>query len=111
MAENEFLLRIKRLVAAKQYRVRIHAVLHMIDEGFTEAHICEAITGPCTLLEDYRLEKRCLIGGRFHTGETTQRPLHIVCDDSVEGAIDIVTAYIPRRPWWMTPKKRGRTRR
>ncbi len=73
MDENDLLQRIKRRVVAGQYRIKIHAVRHMIDEGFTEARICEAIAGPCTLLEHYPLERRCLIGGRFYVGKSERQ--------------------------------------
>jgi hypothetical protein len=33
-AERELLTEIKRIVGAGRYRVRIHAVRHMIEEGF-----------------------------------------------------------------------------
>jgi hypothetical protein len=36
MNTNELLDRIKRLVSEKHYRVKIHAVRHMIEEGFSE---------------------------------------------------------------------------
>lgn len=35
-------------------------------------------------------------------------PLHIVCDYSHKRHVDIVTAYLPQKPWWVTPRKRGR---
>ena len=34
--------------------------------------------------------------------------LHTLCDLSDERVVDIVTAYIPQRPWWATPTQRGR---
>jgi hypothetical protein len=33
---------IRRFVAANQYRVRLHAVRHMIEEGFDEDQLVEA---------------------------------------------------------------------
>jgi len=43
--EERPLIRIKRLVKAGKYRIRIHAVRHMIEEGFSEANLIEAISG------------------------------------------------------------------
>jgi len=106
--EEDLLRRIKSLVVARQYRIKIHAVRHMIEEGFTESNVLEALEGKCKLLENYHHEKRCLIVGYFFFTKTARSPLHIVCDYSVEGLIDIITAYIPQRPWWITPTKRGR---
>ncbi|MBI3597056.1 MAG: hypothetical protein HY203_07895 [Nitrospirae bacterium] len=79
----------------------------MIEEGFTEPQVLEALRGKCKILENYYQEKRCLIFGYFFFTKTARSPLHIVCDYSIEGVIDIVTAYIPQRPWWVTPTKRG----
>lgn len=106
--EEDILVRIKLLIAARRYRIKIHAVRHMIEEGFTESHVLETFEGKCKLLENYHDEKRCLIVGHFYFTETTRSPLHIICDYSLEGLIDIVTAYIPQRPWWDTPTKRGK---
>lgn len=50
---RELLERIKRLVKAKNYRVRIHTVRHMIEEGFTERDLVEAITGRSRIIENY----------------------------------------------------------
>jgi len=106
--EEDLLRRIKNLVTAKQYRIRIHAVRHMIEEGFTETNVLETLQGKCNLLENYPREKRCLMLGYFYFTKTTRSPLHIVCDYSIEHIIDIITAYIPQRPWWITPTKRGK---
>lgn len=52
-AEPELLETIKRLVGERRYRVRIHAVRHMIEEGFGEGDIVEVITGRSKILENY----------------------------------------------------------
>jgi hypothetical protein len=106
--DRELLQKIKRLVGARQYRVRIHAVRHMIEEGFSEENIVEAVTGRSRILENYPDELRCLILGSFLMSEEVRSPLHIVGDYLKEELIDIVTAYIPQKPWWVTPTKRGR---
>lgn len=100
--------RIKALVSAKRYRLRIHAVRHMIEEGFDEDDLPGAVAGRSRILEDYPNEGRCLILGYFTVGEKSGAPLDVVCDYSNLRLVDIVTAYLPQRPWWITPRKRGR---
>ena len=63
--EDELLSRIKALLLSEKYRVRIHAVRHMVEDGFTEQDIITAITGKSRILEDYPEESRCLIVGIF----------------------------------------------
>jgi hypothetical protein len=104
----ELLAKIKALAAARKYRVRLHAVRHMIEEGFSEENIIEALTGRSKILEDYPDELRCLIFGYFKMNGEARSPLHVVCDYSSNEVIDIVTTYIPQKPWWLTPTKRGR---
>jgi len=81
MADGRRLLdKIKRLVAANRYRVRIHAVRHMVEEGFSEENLVDAVAGKSRIIEDYPNELRCLILGRFLVSEKEPVPLHIVCD-------------------------------
>jgi len=99
---------LRKLVQEKHYSVRSHAVAHMFKEGFSERDIVEAIlTG--RVLEVYPEECRCLILGYPHLEEVdTTIPLHVVCDYYDPMWVDIVTAYVPQRPWWITPTQRGR---
>lgn len=108
-AERDLLETIRRLVEAKKYRIRIHTVRHMIEEGFSEADLVEAMIGKNRIIENYSDESRCLVLGYFPMSEKLRSPLHIVCDYSSDEVVDIVTAYIPQRPWWLTPTRRGRT--
>lgn len=105
---EEPLERIGRLVGASRYRVRIHAVRHMIEEGFSEGDITGALIGKSKIVENYPDESRCLILGYFNFSGGARSPLHIVCDYSSESSVDIITAYIPQKPWWTTPTRRGR---
>ncbi|HXG67105.1 MAG TPA: DUF4258 domain-containing protein [Blastocatellia bacterium] len=109
-AAADLLRKVQRLVSEKKYRIRIHAVRHMIAEGFSEQNIIEAITGKCKILEDYPEESRCLVYGRFRFDEDEKidTPLHVVCDYSQAGGIDIITGYIPQKPWWSSPTRRGK---
>jgi hypothetical protein len=64
--------------------------------------------GDGKILEYYQEDRRCLILGKFLLGEKTKLPLHVICDFSNEKFVDIVTAYIPQKPWWISPLKRGK---
>jgi hypothetical protein len=105
------LRRIQGLVAKGAYRVRLHAVRHMIEEGFDERQMLEALGGKLTLVEAYPDESRYLVLGNFRFTPKSRSPLHVLCDVSLKDAVDIVTAYIPQRPWWTSPKQRGRGRK
>ena len=109
MNERDLLGRIKKLIKARAYRVRIHAVRHMVEEGFKESDMIEAITGKSKIIENYPDESRCLILGYFLISEKVRSPLHLVCDYSKAEVVDLITAYIPQKPWWLTPTTRGRT--
>ncbi len=98
---------IRALIEQKRYRIRIHAVQHMIKEGFTEDDIVSVMQSG-RILENYHEEARCLILGYVTTAASSPTPLHVLCDHSNKDAVDIVTAYIPQKPWWRTETKRGR---
>jgi hypothetical protein len=106
--DETLLVRIKKLFKAQRYRIRIHAIRHMIEEGFTEENLVEAVIGKSKIIENYPDDCRCLILGSFPFTRTATSPLHIVCDYSRSDMVDVVTAYIPQRPWWVSPTKRGR---
>lgn len=105
---------IQKSVKSGDYALRPHAVSHMLAEGFGENDIVEAI-GNGVIIENYTEENRCLIAGVFLLSEKTREHLHIVVDYWSESGkiewIDIVTAYIPRRPFWETPYQRGRRKK
>jgi hypothetical protein len=106
--KDELLAKIKKLVKQGRYRIKIHAVRHMIEEGFSEKDIIAAILGESRIIEIYDEDKRCLILGCFLWDNKIKSPIHVVCDYSNRKLIDIVTAYIPQRPWWISPTQRGR---
>ena len=105
------LKRIQALIARGAYRVRLHAVRHMIEEGFDERQMLEALGGKLTLVEEYSDESRYLVLGYLHFTPKSRSPLHVLCDVSLENLVDVVTAYIPQRPWWTSPTERGRRRK
>lgn len=106
--EQALLKKIKQLIGAQRYRVRSHAVRHMVEEGFSEADMIKAVAVRSRILENYPEEHRCLILGYFMLTANTRSPLHLVCDYSVDEVVDVVTAYIPQKPWWLTPVLRGK---
>ena len=105
---DELLATIKKLVKEERYRIKIHAVRHMIEEGFSEKNMIDAMLGESRIIEMYDEDKRCLILGHFLWDDRIKSPIHVVCDYSNRKLIDIVTAYIPQRPWWISPTQRGR---
>ena len=110
MTEAELLARVKELVRGGSFRLRPHAARHVIEEGFTENDIVEAVMDESRILENYPLESRCLILGHFQISKTVLSPLHLIIEFRPEDAIDIVTAYIPQKPWWVTPWRRGKVK-
>ena len=113
MIEQQLLDFIKQAIDDDEYAIRSHAVQHAVEEGFTEESIVEAIQN-AKILEWYEEEQRCLLVGRFQITFKMKEYLHIVVDYWIEDTesqwIDIVTAYIPRRPHWETSTRRGKKR-
>jgi hypothetical protein len=79
----------------------------MIEEGFSEKDVVCILVGDGRILESYAEDNRCLIYGHYTAENSGRLPLHIVCDYSNNKLIDVVTAYIPQKPWWITPTRRG----
>jgi hypothetical protein len=67
--ERALLSHIKALIEAKRYRIRVHAVHHMIEEGFSEENLLGAVLGRSRILEDYPDEHRSLVFGFFRLSE------------------------------------------
>lgn len=84
MGIDDLLDRIKGLVGDRCYRVKVHAVRHMIEEGFSEKHMVDAILGDSKIIELYDEDKRCSILGQFLWNGMVRSWLHIVCDYSNE---------------------------
>ena len=102
--------RIQRFIRQGKYRIKSHAVMHMVKEGFDERDCIIALLNG-RILEEYPEVKRCLVVGTFQLTPKTKCPLHIVCDLSQPDRVEIVTAYIPQPPDWVTPTQRGRRKR
>jgi hypothetical protein len=110
MTEKELLERIKALVRAGKYVVASHVTQHMFAEGFSLKDLVEAVTGKSRIVEVYEMVSRCLVGGYFQLSPTVQMPLHVVIEYTNEEEVTLVTAYIPQKPWWSTPWRRGRSK-
>jgi hypothetical protein len=80
----------------------------MIEEGFSEQDMIKAILEDSRVIEAYEEENRCLILGYFFWNKNKKSPLHVVCDYSTKDIVDVVTAYVPQMPWWISPTKRGK---
>jgi hypothetical protein len=98
---------IRQRVSEDRYSVRSHTVAHMFKEGFHEGDVIEAILRG-SVLEIYPEVCRCLILGFPILQSGEKMPLHVVCDYFDSQWIDVVTAYIPQKPWWDTPTRRGK---
>jgi len=108
---EQLLQQIKTLFAEKKFRLGSHAIRHMNEEGFDQPELAEAIDGDCRILESYADESRCLLLGYFQMSQNVRCPIHIICDFTdafaMEPRVDIVTVYLPQKPWWDTPSRRG----
>lgn len=104
----EWLERLRKSVERGAYSLRPHVFLHAYEEGFEERHVVEALVR-FTVLEAHPEQARCLICGRFRWSEQASDHLHIVVDFSDPLKIDLITAYLPRRPQWIDPFHRGDT--
>ena len=62
---NDLLAKIKKLIGDRRYRVKSHAVKHMIEEGVLEEDVITAMLGESKIIEIYDEDKRCLILGYF----------------------------------------------
>ena len=109
-SQTELIAQIQELVQAGHYRIRLHAARHMVEEGFDENHLLEAVKGKLRVVEEYSEESRYLVLGYFHFTPQSTSLLHLVCDLSRPDVLDIVTAYISQRPWWVSSTQRGRER-
>ena len=103
-AELEGILaRIKSQAAAGAFRVTQHAQQEMVEEEIRLDEVLVAIQRG-EILEHYPEHRRgacCLVSGQTDTA----RPLHMVCT-TAQPLLILITAYEPRPPKWVTPRKR-----
>ena len=93
---------IRHLVSEGHYQVKLHAVQHALQEGFTEQDMVDAILAG-QIIEIYPERKRVLICGKTALMPELELYLHIVCEQNYSDQIEIVTAYIPNTREWGTP--------
>ena len=108
LTDAELLARIKALAESGHYVIRDHATQHMFAEGFSINDTIAALTGKIHILERYPHMARCLVIGYFQLSDAVRMPLHIVVEHADPNEIEIITAYIPQKPWWTTPWQRGK---
>jgi hypothetical protein len=95
--------RIRAQVAAGLIDVTRHAWEAMADEGIASLEMLQALRQG-SILEDYPTHRRgacCLVCGYTADGS----PLHVVCTTSLP-FVRVITVYVPRLPWWVTPTQR-----
>jgi len=57
--------RLQKLIRMRHYRIGLHAVRHMIEEGFDENQLLEAVKGKLRIVEEYTQESRYLVLSEF----------------------------------------------
>ena len=60
-SEIDPIVHIRELVQARRYRIGLHAVRHMIEEGFDENQLPEAVKEKLRVVEEYPEEVRYLL--------------------------------------------------
>ncbi|WP_457637085.1 DUF4258 domain-containing protein [Oceanithermus sp.] len=85
------------LVEQGLYRLGPHVARHMVQEGFDERDLLQALRWGRELAV-YPEDERMLVLGYMIFGSRLKLPLHIVLDYSRPRWVDIVTAFIPDRP-------------
>jgi hypothetical protein len=91
-------------IAGNHFRVTMHALEAMSEEGVTLDEVLEAI-GDSRILENYGEHRRgpcCLLYGRTSVG----RDLHVVCTTG-NPILIVITVYEPRPPKFRTPTERS----
>ncbi len=109
--DAELLKHIRALTEAGHYLVKNHAAQHMFAEGFSVSDAIAVLTGKLRMLERYPEQARCLVLGYYQMSATVCAPLHIVVEHSSLDEIEIITAYIPEKPVWVTPWQRASKKR
>ncbi|GEM85490.1 DUF4258 domain-containing protein [Meiothermus granaticius] len=95
--------RIRRLeellpfVREGRYRIGPHVAKHMIQEGFIEHDVLQAIEWGRELAV-YPEESRMLVLGYMVFPPQLRLPLHVVLEYREQRWVDIVTAFIPKKP-------------
>ncbi len=102
--EQEILERIKSQAQARLIKFTLHAHKEMRNDAVTVPELLYMLN-VCHILENYPEYERgpcCLVGGKGNDG----RDLHVVCTTTLPELV-IITVYVPTKPKWETPNKRG----
>jgi len=98
--------RIRRKVQQGNFAMRRHALQHATKEGSNQTHVAKVVVNG-RVLEEYPDCNRCLFYKDVLVSGV-RVPLHAVCEESApHRPIDVVTAYVPNPPDWVTPTQRG----
>ena len=104
------------MVAAGRYNITVHAAHEMLDEGFEDVDIEEAVgDDDPEVVEDYpdHLRGPCflVLGWSTRLKSAYWRfprcPLHILLTYG-RGEPSVITVYEPNRGKWVTPRRRKR---
>lgn len=101
---------LRQLVLAKRYQIKIHAVQHALQEGFSEKEIIATVMAG-SIIEQYPDRNRVLICGAVLFNVGTEMYLHVVCEQNYADQVELVTAYVPDRREWGTPPVKRRQKR
>src|SRR5262245_58517538 len=93
---KELLSRIRSRTPARTDRTRLHAVRHMVEEGFSEGDIIEALLGKSRIVENYPDENRCLVIGYFRLNDKVQCPLLIFLIIQMQMCLTLSRATFPK---------------
>lgn len=80
-----------------RYRIGPHVAKHMLQEGFIEHDVLQAIEWGRELAV-YPEESRMLVLGYMVFPPQLRLPLHVVLEYRENRWVDIVTAFIPKKP-------------
>jgi hypothetical protein len=80
-----------------RYRLGPHVAKHMLQEGFTELDVLKALEWGRELAI-YPEDGRMLVLGYMVFPPRLRLPLHVVLDYTPPRRVDIVTAFIPKKP-------------
>lgn len=80
-----------------RYRIGPHVARHMLQEGFIEHDVIQAVEWGRELAV-YPEESRMLVLGYMVFPPQLRLPLHVVLEFKENRQVDIVTAFIPKKP-------------
>lgn len=80
-----------------RYRIGSHVAKHMLQEGFIETDVLRAVEwGKERAI--YVEDSRMLVSGEMVFPPSFRLPLHVILEFSDARWVDIVTAFIPKKP-------------